>query len=148
MKKLWEAFQEGTLTVPAGLELPAQSHPVLVPCPVPAWRDPTPELNSQIKLGQLTLFLQVSLPLPSRLPSGFLSRVVTVFGFYGLSTVSLTNRSIPLAESLAQLETRRKTTCEWPGTHLPLISNHRPIQLLDLTNGYQSARLWTLRKIC
>lgn len=32
----------------------------------------------------------------------------TVFGFYGLPTVSLTNRSIPLTESLAQLETRGK----------------------------------------
>lgn len=55
----------------------------------------------------------------SGFPSGFLSWVVAVFGFYGLSTVSLTNRSIPLTESLAQLETRSKTTSEWPGTYHP-----------------------------
>lgn len=109
------------------------------PWPGPGWAWPTPVLNSQIKLRQLTAHPGLLTP-SSGHPSVFLSWAVTVFGFYGLPTVSLTNRSIPLTESLAWLETRRKTTSEWARTHLPLISNHRPIQLLDLTNGYQSAQ--------
>lgn len=94
--------------------LPAQSHRVPVPWSLPGLtRPPPPEPNSQTKLGQLTPFLWHFVPLLR----GFLSWVVAVFGFYGLSTVSLTNRSIPLTESLAQLEARRKTTSEWPGTY-------------------------------
>lgn len=66
------SFPGGELSheLPPGLScvwplwLPAQSHPALVPWPLPGLHDPTPELNSQIKLGQLTPLLRVFLPLP------------------------------------------------------------------------------------
>lgn len=72
---------------------------------------------------------------------------LTVFGFYGLSTVSFAHFIYYCDKDWHDWKLEEKPQLNGLAFTSTLLSNHRQIQLLDLTNGYQSAQLQAPGKI-
>lgn len=109
--------------------------------------------NDHIRLCRLKLFCTISFV--SLSPSVIflfvvvlLLWVVTVSGFFRLSTVSFTTKLLLLLlEAWHDWKLEEKPQLNSLALILTVISNHRLILLLDLTNGSQSAQLSSLENM-